>query len=101
MGRKHRSPEGRAKIALEALCEDKPLHEIAYAYGVHPTQISEWKRTLLDGAADAFRRGRGSREKELEAEREKLVKQIGEAQVENNFLKRFFSDFVGRLSKAG
>jgi len=88
MGRKHRSPEEKAKIALEALREDKPLHEIAQSYGVHPNQISEWKRTLLDGAPDAFRKDRGSREKELEAEREELVKQIGEAQVENNFLKK-------------
>jgi len=88
MGRKHRTPEEKAKIALEALREDKPIHEIAQAYGVHPNQISEWKGKLLDSAPDAFRRGKGSREKELQAERDELVKQIGEAHVENNFLKK-------------
>ena len=36
MGRKHRSAEEKAKIAIEALREDKPIREIAEKYGVHP-----------------------------------------------------------------
>ena len=40
MGRKRRSPEEKAQIALEALREDKPVREIAEKYGVHPNQIS-------------------------------------------------------------
>ena len=86
MGRKRRSPEEKAQIALEALREDKPVREIAEKYGVHPNQISQWKRTLLDGAGDVFRSGAGSREKELESEREELLKQLGQAQIEKAFL---------------
>ena len=48
MGRKRRSGEEKAKIALEALREDKPLREIAEKYGVHPNQISTWKRQFKD-----------------------------------------------------
>ena len=88
MGRKHRSAEEKAKIALEALHEDKPLREIADSYGVHPNQITEWKRMLRESAGDAFRKGRGTREKELEAEREELLKQLGQAQVEKAFLQK-------------
>jgi transposase len=88
MGRKRRSPEEKAQIALEALREDKPVREIAEKYGVHPNQISQWKRTLLDSAGDVFRGGTGSREKELESEREELLKQLGQAQVEKAFLQK-------------
>jgi len=88
MGRKRRSPEEKAQIALEALREDKPVREIAEKYGVHPNQISQWKRTLLDGAGDVFRNGAGSREKELESEREELLKQLGQSQVEKAFLQK-------------
>ncbi len=78
----------KAKIALEALREDKPLREIADAYGVHPNQITEWKRTPAESAGDAFRNGAGTREKELEAEREELLKHLGQAQVEKAFLEK-------------
>lgn len=60
MGRKKRSAEEKAMIALEALKEDRPLREIAEKYGVHPNQISNWKRQLLEGAGDVFRNGKGS-----------------------------------------
>jgi transposase-like protein len=88
MGRKRRSAEEKAKIALEALREDKPLREIAEKYGVHPNQISTWKRQLLDGAGDVFRSGGGSREKEFDQEREMLLKELGQAQVEKAWLKK-------------
>lgn len=88
MGRKHRSAEEKARIAVEALREDKPIREIADKYGVHPNQISLWKRTLLESAGDIFRKGGGLREKELEAEREELLKQLGQAQIEKAFLQK-------------
>ena len=88
MGRKRRSLEEKAQIALEALREDKPVREIAEKYRVHPNQISQWKRTLLDGAGDVFRNGAGSREKELESEREELLKQLGQFQVQKAFLQK-------------
>ena len=88
MGRKRRSAEEKAKIALEALREDKPVREIAEKYGVHPNQISTWKRQLLEGAGDVFREGKGSREKELEKEHEQVLRELGQSQVEKAFLKK-------------
>lgn len=38
--------EIKAKVALEALREKQPLHEIAKRHELHPTQISEWKKVL-------------------------------------------------------
>ena len=33
------------------------MAELSAAYGVHPTMIHQWKKALLDGAADVFERG--------------------------------------------
>ena len=88
MGRKKRSAEEKAQIALEALQEDKSVREIAEKYGVNPTQISGWKRQLLENAGDIFRNGKGSREKELEQREETVLKELGQSQVEIAFLKK-------------
>ena len=34
--------EFKAKVAVEALNEEKPLQEIAEGYAVHPNQIRAW-----------------------------------------------------------
>lgn len=88
MGRKRRSDEEKGQIALEALREEKPVREIAEKYGVHPNQISTWKRHLLDNAGSVFQNGKGSREKELEQENEMVLKELGQSQVEVAFLKK-------------
>jgi transposase len=88
MGRKHRGAEEKARIAVEALREDKPIREIAEKYGVHPNQVSEWKRQLVEGAGEVFRRGGGSRAKELEQHEDQLLRELGQAQVEKAFLKK-------------
>ena len=46
----------KAKVALEALKEEKPLQELAGEYEVHPNQISTWKKQLLEGASTLFER---------------------------------------------
>lgn len=58
-GRRQRrvhSPEFKAKVALAALREDKTLAELSQQYALHPTQITEWRRQLLEHAADVFGR---------------------------------------------
>jgi transposase-like protein len=57
MGRKRRGAEEKARIALEALREDRPVREVAEQYGVHPNQMTTWKRQLLDNAGNVLRNG--------------------------------------------
>ena len=54
MTRTPHTAEFKKKVALEALREDKTLGQIASAHGVHPVQVSKWKKMLLDGAASVF-----------------------------------------------
>ena len=51
--RKH-SPAFKAKVALEAVRGERTVAELAQQYELHPTQIADWKRLLLDRAADVF-----------------------------------------------
>ena len=52
--RKRHSGEFKAKVALEALKGLKTVNELAAGYGVHPTQISQWKRQLGAEAKEIF-----------------------------------------------
>ena len=67
--RKRHSASFKAKVALEAAKQTRTLAELAKAYQVHPVQISQWKKQLLDGAESLFRDGRRSDRDESEAER--------------------------------
>ena len=37
----------KARIALEAIKEQKTIQEIASHYGVHPSQVTNWKRQAI------------------------------------------------------
>ena len=50
--RKRHYPEFKARVALEALKGEHTASELATRFGVHPTMIHQWKRALLEGAAD-------------------------------------------------
>ncbi len=56
----------------------KTVQEIAKEYEVHPAQVSEWKRTGLDGFSKVFERGadKATSEAEAERDREQLLAKI-------------------------
>jgi transposase-like protein len=55
--RKKHTEETKARVALEAIKGVRTLSELSAAYGVHPTVIAQWKRQLVRGASEVFRRG--------------------------------------------
>jgi transposase-like protein len=92
MGRKRRTFSGaeKAKIVLEALKERQTLGEIAQKYEVHPVQESTWKKEAQEHLGELFSDKR-SRDKEQEEQSqlvERLYQQIGQLQVELNWLKK-------------
>jgi transposase-like protein len=93
--------EFKAKVALEALKEEKTLQELAEEYEIHPNQISSWKKQLLQNVGSVFEK-KNQKDKELEAANRKeqeLFKQLGEAKYENEWLKKSTSNCTARTTK--
>ena len=86
----------KARVALAAVKGERTVSELAAEYGVHPTMIHQWKKSLLDGAADIFERGsRKPAEVDEETVRD-LHAKIGELAVANDFLSRKLKPWTGK-----
>ena len=88
MPRKRYSAEEKAKIALEALRGQKTVNEIATAFGVHPNQVSQWKKQAIDELPQVFLDHRGKHDRaeaELQAQ---LYQEIGQLKFELDWLKK-------------
>jgi transposase-like protein len=85
--RKH-SPAFKAKVALEAARGQKTVPELARQYKVHPSQIQKWKKTMLEGLPELFADGRRRPETEHDELIAALYQQIGQLQVELDWLKK-------------
>ena len=58
--RRNHSAAFKAKVALDAVKGDKTIAEMAQKHDVHPNQVTEWRRQLLERAADVFGAGGGT-----------------------------------------
>ena len=76
----------KAQVAIEAIKERDSLAVIAKKYEVHANQISQWKREFLKNSDLVFDAKKG--QNESEADRDKLLRKIGELQMDNDFLKK-------------
>jgi putative transposase len=90
MGAKRRRIEKgvKAKVALAAIRGDRTTSQLVSQFGVHSTQIGQWKRRLLDGAAELFSDGRRHGVQDQDALVAELYEQIGRLQVELGWLKK-------------
>ncbi len=81
--------EFKSKVALEALREQQPIHEIAKRYQVHASQVTEWKKALQGNASSVFESTSAKHDEAFKQKRkeDRLFKQIGQLQVEVDFLK--------------
>jgi transposase-like protein len=86
--RKKHSAAFKAKVAVAAIRGDRTIAELAVHFGVHPNQIHNWKKQLLDGVVSVFEGGASADGATNEAQVDLLYRQIGQLKVENDFLAR-------------
>ena len=78
----------KAKVALEAIKGEHTIAELVSKYQVQAGQILQWKKRLIEGASDLYRRKQDPEIGELKEEREKLYNRIGQQTMEIEFLKK-------------
>lgn len=93
--RRNLSGAFKAKVALEALQEKKTIAQLASEYQVQPTQISAWKKQLLEGSSKIFEQPKTGVDPAAEKEKDELYKQIGKLQVQNEWLKKKSEQYLG------
>jgi len=86
--RKHYSNDLKARVALEAIKGYKTANELAAEYGVHPTQIAQWKKQALDGLPELFSTRRSEQAKSEEDLIASLYQQIGQLKVQVDWLEK-------------
>jgi transposase len=88
--KKRYSGEFKAKVAFEAIKGEKTISQLSSEYGIHGTSINQWRRELLQGAAQVFEGGRKAPASETATEAlvEKLYAKVGQLTVERDFLSK-------------
>lgn len=86
--RQRRSADFKFRVALEAVKEQKTLSQLASEYEVHPGQITQWKKQLLDGGSGIFGQQHVRELQEQTAREAELFEQIGRLQMELAWLKK-------------
>jgi len=86
--RKIFSGQFKAKVALEAVRGVKTVNELAQEFGVHPTQVGQWKKELQEQASAIFDAKRGPKPVDVSSSPERLYSEIGRLKMELDWLKK-------------
>ena len=87
--RKQHSAPLKAKVAIAAVREQKTISQLASQHGVHSAQIHQWKRHVIEGAAELFEPGRARlKEEEFRRRESELFEEIGRLKMELEWLKK-------------
>ena len=78
----------KAKVGLEAIRGVKTTNEIGQEHGVHPVQVGQWKKAILEQARTLFEGKRGPKPVAAHREPDLLYSEIGKLKIELDWLKK-------------
>lgn len=81
-------PVFKARVALEAIKEQRTVRELASLYGIHPTQIMKWKKKALEGLTQIFSDQWKQDVRNKDELIQELFTQIGKLKVERDWIKK-------------
>jgi putative transposase len=95
--RKQYSPEFKSKIVLEILKEEKTLSQLSSEYGVHTTQLKNWKKEALENLPQLFdKRNIEAMKKDYEKQIQDLYAEIGRLTTQLSWLKKNLASTMTR-----
>ena len=92
--RRRFSSEFKFRVALEAAKGQQTVSELASKHSLHPNQISQWKRQLLESGADVFNQNGGKEQRDQQAVQTELYEQIGRLKMELEWVKKKSAQFA-------
>ena len=95
MAKKRRQHSAKLKfqVALEAAKGTKTINEIAGQYSIHPNQVRNWKRQLMEDGVTVFSQNGSTQQRDQELQEAQLYEQIGRLKMELEWLKKKVTEF--------
>ncbi|MCH4005566.1 MAG: transposase [Eubacterium sp.] len=91
------SPDFKAKLVIEILEGEKTLNEVAASHNLNPNMVRSWKKEFIENAGRVFNERQSEKEirrkeEDLERDRERMLKTIGQLTLERDFLQDCFRE---------
>ena len=78
----------KAQVAIEAIKDERTMAQIASDYEVHPNQVRQWKRQILEQSPQLFANGHTQSTSDNDRLITELYRQIGQLKVELDWLQK-------------
>ena len=88
------TPKQKADVALAAIKGEQTISQLSSIYQVHPTQIQNWKKIVLESLPNVFTDKRSKENQSQEKLIEELYRQVGHSKVELDWLKKKLQPFT-------
>ncbi len=90
--KKHHTPTFKAEVVREILREQKTIAQIASEFGVHPTQLYQWRDAALAGLptilSDQSAKEQAAKEAAAQQLVDQLYREVGLLTTQLNWLKK-------------
>ena len=97
--RRNHSAAFKVKVALAAIKGDRTMAELAGEFEVHPTQIAQWKKQLLEALPEVFSHRRQRSQQQQDELTAQLYQQTGQLKVEFDWLKKMWTCQLSRKGR--